>query len=160
MKEHVLLGCSNCVCQLGELLWKNHTVACLGLLFGFTATNPVNYHRRVVVLKRNCDTKTIWSRHLPWGTVQSQHELCSAVGVTVSDQMVRNRLHAIYTVVRIPMKQVTSKDTSFWLVTTWIAQRWIYFSPVFSFIYSWVLTLLYILFMSWLICSRRWCIDK
>ena len=38
---------------------------------------------------------------------------------------------------------------------------WISFAPVFSFIYFWVLIFdLYLLFISWFICSRKWCIDK
>ena len=47
---------------------------------------------------------------------------------------------------------------------------WISFAPVFSCIYCWVLIfalspfyiliLLYLLFISWFICSRRWCIDN
>ena len=34
---------------------------------------------------------------------------------------------------------------------------WISFAPIFSFIY---LSLLYLLFISWFICPRRWCFDK
>ena len=37
---------------------------------------------------------------------------------------------------------------------------WISFALVFSYIYFWVLIFVYLLFISWFICSRRWCIDK
>ena len=38
---------------------------------------------------------------------------------------------------------------------------WISFAPFFSFIYLWVLIFaLSLFFISWLTCSRRWCIDK
>ena len=37
---------------------------------------------------------------------------------------------------------------------------WISFAQVFSFIYCWVLIFAFLFFISWYICSRRWCIYK
>ena len=34
------------------------------------------------------------------------------------------------------------------------------FAPVFSFINCWVFIFAFLLFISWFVCSRRWCIDK
>ena len=37
---------------------------------------------------------------------------------------------------------------------------WISFAPVFNSICCWILIIAYLFFISWFICSRRWCIDK
>ena len=41
-----------------------------------------------------------------------------------------------------------------------ISFHWISFAPVFSFIYCESLSLLYLLIISWFICSGRWCTDQ
>ena len=37
---------------------------------------------------------------------------------------------------------------------------WVSFAPIFSFMYCWVLIFALSLFISWCICSRRWCMDE
>ena len=101
------------------------------LIIRFNATNSVNYLRR-----SGCPKATTHRQdNLIWTLTLRNHKITkwafqgqfgTAAGVTVSDQTIRNRLHAagLRTSCCAYSSETTSQDTSFDLVPTSFAMEW------------------------------------
>ena len=111
MNEHVLLGCFSWVAAIFGVAYSTMS----RLIIRFNATNSVKDRRRsgrpkATTHRQDNLIRTLTLRNRTITARALQGQLPTAAGVTVSDQTIRNRLHAAglrarCPVVHIPLKQ-------------------------------------------------------